>query len=308
MTATTVISQPHQQLRQLVEQQWLQHGSESAIAGLRLTRATAPSGTIRALYQTSFCLVLQGAKQTAAGDFALQYHTGQCLFASVNMPVVSRIIEASEQRPYLAMSLEIDPAMVAELLLAHPEVVSRAPRSSTSRQALITATAPADLYDPVIRLLQLLDQPDDRPVLEPLIRREICWRLLRSPLALALQQTGIKDSETARIGQVAAWMRTHFQQAFQVAELAQMANMSPASFHRHFKAITQLTPVQFQKLVRLQEARRLLLGDQEVASVGYQVGYESPSQFSRDYRKLFGAPPGKDKAIMRSEIAIETAI
>jgi len=159
----------------------------------------------------------------------------------------------------------------------------------------------------MIRLLSLLDQPEDRAVLEPLIRREICWRLLRSPLGPALQQVGLKDSETARIGRVAAWLQSHYQEAVKVADLATMASMSSASFYRHFKIITKLTPVQFQKRIRLQEARRLLLSDHEVASVGYQVGYESPSQFSRDYHKLFGAPPGKDRAMMRSSVAIETA-
>ncbi|WP_203142764.1 AraC family transcriptional regulator [Marinobacter mangrovi] len=291
-------------LRDLVEQQWLAHGPETAIDGLRLTRAPEPSGTIRALYQTSFCIVLQGAKVTAIGEQAFHYGQGDCLFASVNLPVNSRIIEATPDKPYLALSLSIDPAMVSELLVAHPEMAYRGPK----RTALATAPVPGELYDPVIRLLRLLDQPIDREVMEPLIRREIGWRLLRSPLGPALQQIGMKDSDTARIGRVTAWMHANYQQPFKVADLANMANMSPASFHRHFKAITQLTPVQFQKRVRLQEARRLLFSEQEVASVGYQVGYESPSQFSRDYRKLFGAPPGRDKAVMRSSVAIEIGI
>lgn len=295
---------PLDKLRDLVEQQWRNHGPESAIHGLRLTRAEEPSGKIRALYQTSFCIVLQGAKLTATGEAAYHYRQGECLLASVHMPVNSRIVEAAPDKPYLALSLSIDPAMISELLLAHPEIAYRGPKQS----ALVTAEVPNDLYDPVIRLLGLLDQPDDREVLEPLIRREICWRLLRSPLGPALQQVGMKDSETARIGRVTAWMQSHYQQPFRVADLAAMANMSPATFHRHFKSITQLTPIQFQKLVRLQEARHLLLNEQEVASVGYRVGYESPSQFSRDYRKLFGAPPGRDKAVIRSSVAIESDI
>ena len=132
--------------------------------------------------------------------------------------------------------------------------------------------------------------------------------MMRSPLGPALQQVGLKDSDTARIGRVTAWMQANYQQPFRVAELAAMASMSPATFHRHFKSITRLTPVQFLKLVRLQEARRLLLSDQEVASVGYRVGYESPSQFSRDYHKLFGAPSDRDKAMMRSSLAIESGV
>jgi len=302
MILSTRETSPRHQLRDLVDQQWLAHGPECDIDGLRFTRSLEPSGTIRALYQTSFCMVLQGAKVSTIGSTAFQYGENDCLFASVNVPVSSRIVEASLERPYLALSLSIDPTMISELLLAQPEMAYRGPKQA----ALVTARLPDELYDPVIRLLHLLDQPQDREVLEPLVRREICWRLLRSPLGPALQQTGMSDSETARIGRVAAWMRANYQQPFRVAELASMASMSPASFHRHFKTITQVTPVQFQKHVRLQEARRLLLDNQEVASVGYQVGYESPSQFSRDYRKLFGAPPGKDKATMRSTVAIET--
>ncbi|WP_252736266.1 AraC family transcriptional regulator [Aestuariibacter sp. A3R04] len=295
-------------LRKRMASCWFKHGSDNAIAGLRLTRATEPSGTIRALYQTSFCLVLQGVKLTSVGDLSVQYQTGDCLFASVNMPVISRIIEASPDYPYLALSLEIDPAMLAALLADSAGVVSGQQTNRNGHQALRTARAPDDVYDPLIRLLELLDHPKDIAVLAPLIQRELCWRLLRSPLGVALQETGNSDSETARIGRVTAWLREHYHQTFPVADLADMANMSPASFYRHFKAITQLTPIQFQKLVRLQEARRLLLTEHEVASVGYQVGYESPSQFSRDYRKLFGAPPGKDKATMRSDIAIESHV
>lgn len=291
-------------LRDLVEKQWLTYGHENAISGLRLTRALETSGTIRALYQTSFCIVLQGAKLTAVGESAFHYRQGECLLASVNVPVNSRIVDATPEQPYLALSLAIDPAMISELILTHPEMAYRGPR----QPAMVTASMPQDLYDPVTRLLQLLDQPGDQDALEPLIRREICWRILRSPLGPALQQVGLKDSDTARIGRVTAWMQSNYQKPFRVADLAAMANMSPASFHRHFKSITKLTPVQFQKLVRLQEARRLLLSEQEVASVGYQVGYESPSQFSRDYRKLFGAPPGRDKAVMRSRVAIESRI
>ena len=290
------------QLRELVDRQWQYHGAENEIDGLRLTRAESPSGTIRALYQTSFCIVLQGAKTTAVGDSSFHYQQGECLLSSINLPVNSRIINAQPDRPYLALSLSIDPAMISELLITHPDMAYRGPKQSP----LATAPVPEDMYDPFIRLLKLLDQPEDRDVLEPLIRREICWRILRSTLGPVLQQIGMKDSDTARIGRVTAWMQANYHLPFRVADLADMASMSPASFHRHFKSITQLTPVQFQKLVRLQEARRLLLSDQEVASVGYQVGYESPSQFSRDYRKLFGAPPGRDKAVLRSSVAIES--
>lgn len=301
-TEPVVTSSLINDLQDLVERQWRQYGHENSIDGLRLTLAYEPSGSIRAIYPTSFCVVLRGKKISSLADTELHYQRGQCLFASVNVPVTSRIVEASADSPYLAFSLAVSPDMVSELLMQQPEVISPA---SSQVSALITGDVPDDLYDPLIRLLLLLDKPNDQAVLEPLIRREICWRLLRSPLGAALQQIGMKDSDTARIGRVAAWIKAHFHESIKVADLAAMASMSPASFHRHFKSITQLTPMQFQKQIRLQEARRLLLTDHEIATVGYQVGYESPSQFSRDYRKLFGAPPGRDKAAIRSNIAIE---
>lgn len=292
------------QLGELVLQQWQKHGHECAFDGVRLTGAFEPSGVIRAVYQTSFCIVLQGKKISTLGDTDFHYKRGQCLFASVNVPVNSRIVEASNEHPYLALSVSIDPAMVSEMLLEYPDVLNK----GSHQVALSTGDIPPDLYDPLSRLLRVLDQPDDLPVVRPLIQREICWRLLRSPMGPALQQIGLKDSDTARIGRVTAWLKNHYQQAIKVADLAAMASMSSASFHRHFKTITQLTPVQFQKRIRLQEARRLLLTDHEIASVGYQVGYESASQFSRDYRKMFGASPGKDRAVMRSSVAIESGV
>lgn len=294
-------------LRATLERHWQRQGTEgaeSAIAGLRLSRASEPSGTIRALYDTSFCIVAQGAKRTSAGSLSLLYGAGQCLFASVNMPVVSRVEQASSDSPYLAVSLGIEPAMVAELLLAHPQPLP--PAGGAPVQGLTCAPVEEELYDPVIRLLNLLDRPEDIAVLAPLIQREICWRLLRSGVAPALHRVARGESETARIGRVTHWLRRHYPQAVSVAELASMASMSPASFHRHFKAVTRLTPVQFLKQVRLQEARRLLLTETEVSAVGYRVGYDSPSQFSRDYRRLFGAPPGRDKAVLLAGNAIES--
>jgi AraC-like DNA-binding protein len=288
-------------MKALLLRQWRSYGYENAIDGLRLTCAQEASGTMRAVYETSFCVVLQGSKVSTLGETPFHYRAGQCLFASVHVPVNSRIVEASPDQPYLAFSLSVQPELVTELLLEHGNQLK-----GTGQPALTTGPIPTALFDPLCRLLQLLDNPEDQSVLEPLIRREICWRLLRSPLGPALQQIGMKDSETARIGRATAWLKNHYQESMKVADLASMVNMSPASFHRHFKAITQLTPIQFQKQIRLQEARRLLLTDHEVASVGYQVGYESASQFSRDYRKMFGAPPGQDRAVMRTSVVIES--
>ncbi len=275
------------------------HGQPQPLDALRITRTEQPSGIIHAVYRPSLCVVLQGAKISELGKERFHYTAGQCLLASVDVPVSARIIEASPERPYVAFSLAIDPVTVGELLIDQAQALPRV----QPRSALQTAAIPEDLFDPIRRLLKLLDHPADLPVLAPLIQREIVWRLLGSELSEPLRHLGLKESHTARIGQVAAWMRNHFDQPLRVNDLAAMANMSVASFHRHFKAVTQATPVQFQKQLRLQEARQRLLSRDDVAAVGFSVGYESPSQFSRDYRRLFGAPPRQDAQSLRASLA-----
>ncbi|MBB4197566.1 AraC-like DNA-binding protein [Rhodoblastus sphagnicola] len=272
--------------------------------GLLLTRAETPSGLIRAVYRPSFCVVLQGAKVSMLGEQSFRYRAGQGLLASIDVPVTSRISEASPDRPYLAFSLAIDPTMVTELLVEQ----STALADTSTVSVLTTTDLDADLHDPLMRLFALLDTPRDLAVLAPLIRREIVWRLLCGRLGVTLRQIGLAESHAARIGRVTAWIRNHFMEALRVADLAALAHMSIPSFHRHFKAVTMLTPVQFQKQIRLQEARRLLLTEGGVASVGYAIGYESPSQFTRDYRRLFGVSPGRDGAAMRASLTPEPVL
>lgn len=286
----------------LVERHWQQFGHQSPLDGLLLARAEAPSGLLHAVYRPSLCVVLQGAKVSILGDRQFNYTAGQCLLAKMAVPVTARIVDASRSKPYVAFSLAFDSVMINELLIAQADTLASMPPVP----ALQTAEIPETLIDPLQRLLALLDCPDDMSVLAPLILKELIWRLLASPFGEALKQVGLKESYTARIEHATTWIREHFHQVIRVAELAAMSNMSVPSFHRHFKQVTHLTPVQFQKQMRLQEARRLLLSDHEVAKVGYKVGYESPSQFSRDYRRFFGAPPGKDKAIIRSSLIMES--
>ena len=287
-----------QSLIPLVEQCWHSYGAEQPQGNLRITRALEPVKAIRTVYRPSLCVVLAGAKQSTLGDKVFRYQAGQCLLASVDVPVSARILKASTDQPYLAFALALEPRLVAELLndIMHNE------GDVTSPVALHTAAIPGELADPLFRLFALTNEPRDMPVLAPLVEREIIWRLLHSPLAAKLKQLGLKDSHTARIGRSAQWLRDHFEQPIRVAELAEMANMSVASFHRHFKAVTQLAPVQYQKQIRLQEARRLLLIEDDIASIGFSVGYESASQFSRDYRKVFGVAPGQDRKLLRQQL------
>lgn len=287
-------------LASLVDLQARKYGRETAIPGLRLTRVEAPV-LIQSVYRPSFCGVLQGAKVSMLGERAYRYGRGQCLLASVDVPVTARIVEASEEAPYLAFSLEIDPAMVVELVAGS----SGEGAEEADFSALNTDDLDEDLIDPLCRLLTLLDHPRDLPVLAPMVRREIVWRLLGGRFGGSLRHVGFGDSHAARIAQTAAWIRDHFREPLRVPELAGLAGMSVASFHRHFKSVTTLSPVQFQKTVRLQEARRMLLEAQDVAAVGYAIGYESPSHFSRDYHRQFGAPPGRDSAAIRANIVKE---
>jgi AraC-like DNA-binding protein len=295
---------PFDALIPLVDRNYLRFGRETPLDGLLLNRAETPSGLIRSVYRPSFCVVVQGAKVSVLGDQSFCYRAGQGLLASIDVPVTARISEASPNRPYLAFSLAIDPAMVAELLAEQSEALANgAPLS-----ALTTTELDSDLCDPLMRLFALLDAPRDLAVLAPLIRREIVWRLLRGGLGATLRQIGLAESHAARIGRATAFIRNRFAEPLRVADLAALAHMSVPSFHRRFKAVTTLTPLQFQKQIRLQEARRLLLVEGDVASVGYATGYQSPSQFTRDYRRLFGVSPGRDGAAMRARLTPEPAL
>lgn len=291
-------------LAPLLERQFLRHGRETPIKGLLLNRAEGPSGIIRSVYGPSFCLVVQGAKLSTLGPDTYRYRAGECLIASVDVPVSARIVAASPAEPYLALSFALPPEDVTALV-AEAEI---APAPAAPFAALAAGRADPSLCDPIRRLLECLDHPRDRSVLVPLIRRELVWRLLHSSLGAALAQMGARDSHGARVGRACAHIRAHYAQSLRVQDLARLAGMSVPSFHRHFKAVTTMTPVQFQKLVRLQEARRRLMSAEEVASVGYAIGYESPSQFSRDYRRLFGHPPGRDGAAIRARFAPEPAL
>lgn len=291
-------------LAPLIERHWHRFGRETPVDGLILARADGPSGLIRSVYRPSFCIVVQGAKTTMLGSRTFRYAAGRCLIASIDVPVTARITEASVARPYLALSLAIDPATIADLVSGQADALP----PGQGFAALGTADLDPVLCDPLARLLALLDQPRDAVVLAPLIRREIVWRLLGGALGPMLRQVGLVDGHAARIARSTAWIRAHYAEPLRVADLAALAHMSVASFHRHFKAVTTMTPVGFQKQVRLQEARRRLLAAESVASIGYAIGYESLSQFNRDYRRLFGAPPGRDGATIRARLLPEPAL
>ncbi len=291
-------------LRERALELWRSHGRETPLPGVFLAVSDSPMGPIHGVYQPSLCAVLQGAKVSRVGHRTYRYDEGKCLITSLDVPVRAEIIAASEERPYVGLIVNIDPVVVAELLLEHARTE---PPPHPTPEALAVHCLEDEMIDPLTRLLDMAGHPGDIPVLAPMIQREIIWRLLNGPQGGMLRQTGLTDGRLARIGRSIAWVRENFTQTLSVPHLAMLAGMSPATFHRHFKAATAMTPVQFQKSLRLQEARRLLLSEgSDVAQVGFAIGYESPSQFSREYRRMFGAPPGRDGAQIRHAVAADS--
>ena len=246
------------------------------------------------VYEPALCLVLQGAKQVIIGDRILRYDPASYFIATIDLPARGWVVEASPQEPYVAVSLKLDQQMLGALILDMPHGAE----GQTAGFA-VSAVTP-DLLDPWCRLLSLLDTPEDVPVLGPMHEREILYRLLKGPQGGVLRQITRPDSRLSQIRQAIGWIRSHFDETMRVEQLADLAGMSPASFHRHFKAATAMSPLQYQKTLRLQEARRLLVTSADAARTAHIVGYESASQFSREYARMFGAPPGRDVERLRS--------
>jgi AraC-like DNA-binding protein len=246
------------------------------------------------VYEPALCLVLQGAKQVIIGDRILRYDPASYFIATIDLPARGWVVEASPQEPYVAVSLKLDQQMLGALILDMPHG-AEGPTAGFA----VSAVTP-DLLDPWCRLLSLLDTPEDVPVLGPMHEREILYRLLKGPQGGVLRQITRADSRLSQIRQAIGWIRSHFDETMRVEQLADLAGMSPASFHRHFKAATAMSPLQYQKTLRLQEARRLLVTSTDAARTAHIVGYESASQFSREYARMFGAPPGRDIERLRS--------
>jgi AraC-like DNA-binding protein len=275
------------------------------LPGLYIYRAEAPSGLTSGVYEPMVCLVLQGAKEVLIGDQVLRYDPQGYFIASLDLPAAGRIVEASRDRPYLAVSLRLSRDVLASLL---PSVPAPPERPDARAQAFAVSPVTRDLVDPWTRLIALLDTPADLAVLAPLIEREILYRLLQGPQGPVLRQIATGDSRLSRVRRAVEWIRTHFDRPMRVEDLADLAGMSAASFHRHFRAATAMSPLQFQKTLRLQHARNLLIASRDVSRAGYAVGYESASQFSREYARHFGAPPARDAVRLRGETAALEAL
>ena len=253
------------------------------------------------VYEPALCLVLQGAKQVIIGERILRYDPASYFIATIDLPAHGWVVEATPAQPYVAVSMKLDRESLSSLVLDVPG------GSEGQTTGFAVSAVTPDLLDAWARLLSLLDRPEDAPVLAPMHEREVLYRLLRGPQGGVLRQIARADSRLSQVRQSIGWIRSHFDETLRVEQLAERAGMSPASFHRHFKAATAMSPLQYQKMLRLQEARRLLVASADAARAAHMVGYESASQFSREYARMFGAPPGRDAERLRGNGVAEVS-
>lgn len=262
------------------------------IAGFNIIRSDQAMMPMRSLYRPSLCVVLQGAKEIHVGETRLDYGAMQCLVVSVDVPATGRIVEASPSRPYVGITLDFDVATLRSVL----ELIKEPPAQSDEEGPCIFVGLVDDpLAGCMLRLLRMLEQPQAIPVLYPSVMREVCYWLLSGPHGGDVSKLALPDSSIERVVRAISLLHTSFADPLPVARLADVARMSPSSFHRHFKALTSMTPLQFQKQLRLLEARRLMASEAaNVTEAAFRVGYESASQFSREYSRTFGVPPKQD--------------
>ena len=271
---------------------------QTVFAALTLFRFSHPGQPFHGVYEPSLCLIAQRSKIVMLGEDLFQYDPTQFLMASVDLPISSQIIEATPQKPYLSLQLRFAPADISAMLdkLDLPD----APAKQAPARGLSVGCLDVPLLDAVLRLVRLLEQPQHMAALAPLAVREICYRLLVGAQGAKLRRIAALGGQAQGIGGALDWLKENYAQPFRIDEIARRAHMSRSGFHQHFKAVTAMTPLQYQKQLRLQEARRLMLSESnDAATACFRVGYESASQFSREYSRLFGESPRRDIARLR---------
>jgi AraC-like DNA-binding protein len=272
--------------------------TRTALPGVSVLRSAATTEPLADVAEPTLGLIAQGVKETALGGRRFAYGPGQFLIVPVELPLVGHIAQASAEKPLLAVVLALRPERIASLLLETAPSATARPLATPTGIA-VSEASPA-LLDAVGRLLALLDAPQDAAALAAGVEREILWRLVTGPQGATVRQIGLADSRLTHLARAIGWIREHYDRTLRVEELAALATMSVTSFHRHFRALTSMTPIQFQKQIRLYQARtRLLAEPGDVTGVGFAVGYDSPSQFSREYRRMFGVPPSRDALALR---------
>ncbi|MBD2034315.1 AraC family transcriptional regulator [Leptolyngbya sp. FACHB-321] len=269
----------------------------TAIAQLELMRESAAPTELCTVYEPTLCIIVQGKKETLLGKETYYYGTAQYIVVTVDLPLSGNIIEATPDKPYLCFKLSLDATQLWDII----DQIQRHPdQKESSVRGLFVSEANAPLIECATRVTRLLDTPEDIPFLAPMMIREIYYRLLMGGQSEAVWQIATSGSQMQRIAEVINQIKAEFTKSLNMDDLAKQASMSSASFHRHFKVVTSMSPLQYQKQLRLLEARRLMLAeDVDATRAAYQVGYESPSQFSREYSRMFGAPPKKDVERLR---------
>ncbi len=269
----------------------------NALPGLSLYRRDEPSEPISIMYEPRVCVVAQGAKRVLLGDETYVYDPRHFLITSVDIPTFAQFIKASREKPCLGLVLKLDQRVMSQLMVDSNLPPPR-PQQSSRGMAIGEVTLP--MLSTFQRLIDLLDEPMDIPILAPIIEREIFYRLLVGDQGVRLRQMASAGSQSQQIARAIDWLKSNYTQPLRIDDLASQVNMSPSTFHHHFRAVTAMSPLQYQKWLRLNEARRLLLAEnQDATSAAFQVGYESPSQFSREYSRMFGAPPLRDVSNLR---------
>lgn len=278
---------------------WTEQGDmfTTAVPGLSLFRREESTEPTSGMYEPSVCLVSQGAKRVILGDDTYVYDSHHYLITSVHLPTIVQIIEASPEKPYLGLRLKFDLREVSQLMVDSnlPQ-----PRPQQSSRGMATGEVTLQLINAFIRLIELLADEKDIPILAPVIQREIIYRLLVGEQGERLRQIATVGSQSQQIAKAIGWLKSNYSKSISMDDLAAQANMGTSTFHHHFRSMTALSPLQYQKQLRLQEARRLMLAESmDAANAAFQVGYESPSQFNREYSRQFGAPPLRDISKLR---------
>jgi AraC-like DNA-binding protein len=291
----------------LIEQNHREDGIlQTAIPRLHLVRFSRPTERIHGLYEPALCIAAQGRKRAMVGDRIFEYDRTRFLVISVDVPVAGQIIEATPREPYLCFRLDLDRALLASLFM---ELGDGFRRERLPEEGVVLSPVTPELLDASLRLLRLLEIPGDAAMLAPLVEREILYRLICSEQGARLWQIAHGESRLQQVNRAIRRLQRDFEKPVAIAELAAEAGMSVSAFHQHFKTVTAMSPLQYQKQLRLQEARRLILSAaMDAASAGHRVGYDSASQFSREYSRLFGAPPMRDAQRLRAQPAAPAAV
>lgn len=283
---------------------WTEDGElrTTAIPGLSLFRRDEPTAPISGMYEPSICMAVQGAKRVILGEDTYVYDAHRYLITSVHLPTIVQITEASPEKPYLGLRLMLDLREITQMMV---DSNLPKPRTQQSSRGMATGEVTLPLLAGIQRLIDLLDAQQDIPILAPIIQREITYRLLVGEQGDRLRQIASAGSQSNQIARAIDWLKGNFSEPLSIDDLAAKSSMSTSTFHHHFRSMTASSPLQFQKQLRLQEARRLMLAERmDAANAAFQVGYESPSQFSREYNRMFGAPPLRDIANLRQMAAV----